>query len=173
MDRSAEAERAGIGRHVVHPAVGDEDGAGDAIRRHVGERRVERGEQARAVGLAVGLAGLDHAHLDAGNALQPLGDRGARRLGLGGAVAEVLAQALVDHDDGDRGQRIAVLPGQRRVGEREDEQRQRAGADQRAAAARDQQQRGDGRRNRRGCPHVFDRDERREADTEIHPVLLF
>ena len=39
-----EAERAGVGRYVVDPPVGDHDRAGDAIGRHVGERRTERGE---------------------------------------------------------------------------------------------------------------------------------
>ena len=82
MHRRGEAERGGIGRHVVHAAVGDQDGAGDAVRRHVGERRAERGEQPRAVGLAVGLAGLDDAHLEARDAAEPLGQRGARRFGL-------------------------------------------------------------------------------------------
>ena len=74
VHRRGEAERGGVGRHVVHAAVGDHDGAGDAVVRHVGQARLERGEQPRAVGLAVGLAGLDEAHLDAGNAA-----RAARR----------------------------------------------------------------------------------------------
>ena len=39
MHRRAEAERRGLGRHVMHAAVGDHDRAGDAVRRHVGERR--------------------------------------------------------------------------------------------------------------------------------------
>ena len=68
MHRRREAERGGLGRHVVHAAVGDEDRAGDAVGRHVGERRAERREQARAVGLAVGLAGLDDAHFEARDA---------------------------------------------------------------------------------------------------------
>ena len=46
MHRRREAELRGFGRHVMHAAVGDEDRAGDAIRRHVGERRAERREQA-------------------------------------------------------------------------------------------------------------------------------
>jgi hypothetical protein len=174
MDRCAEAERAGIGRHVVHPAVGDEDGAGDAIRRHVGERRIERGEQAGAVGLAVGLAGFHHPHLDAGNALEALGHRGACGLGLSRALAEALARALVDHDHRHRGERIAVFAGERGIGERKHEQRQRRGAQQGAPAARDQHQRSDCRGDRGGRPYVFARDEGRETDTEVHssaPVL--
>ncbi len=53
-------------RDVVHLAVGDHDGAGDARGRHVAEGAVERAEEARLgafVG-ALGLAGLDHAHLE-------------------------------------------------------------------------------------------------------------
>ena len=38
MHRRGEAERRGLGRHVVHAAVGDQDRAGDAVGRHVGER---------------------------------------------------------------------------------------------------------------------------------------
>ena len=102
MKGRGEAERAGILRHVVDAAVGDHDDAGDAVGRHVGERRAERGEQPRAVGLAIGLAGFDDAHVEAGNMAQPLDDRGARRFGLLRPVAEILARALVDHDHGDR-----------------------------------------------------------------------
>ena len=39
-----EAERRGVARDVVHAAVGDEDRAGDTVRRHIGERRAERRE---------------------------------------------------------------------------------------------------------------------------------
>ena len=67
MNRRGEAERACVGRHVVHAPVGDHDGAGDAIGRHIGERRAERGEEPRAVGFAVRLAGLDHTHVEPGN----------------------------------------------------------------------------------------------------------
>ena len=44
VNRRSEPERAGVRRHVVDAAVGDHDGAGNAIGRHVGERRTERGE---------------------------------------------------------------------------------------------------------------------------------
>ncbi len=62
-------------------------------------------------------------------------------------VAEILARALVDDDDGDGGQRLAVLAGERRIGEREHEQRQR----QRRAAAR------------RGCAPSSQQTPRRQA----------
>src|SRR6266571_3781171 len=66
-------------------------------------------------------------------------ERGAGGLGLLEAVAESLARAFVDDDDGHRGQRLAVLAGERGIGEREREQRQRRCADQRAAAADEEQ----------------------------------
>ena len=75
MHRRGEAERRGLGRHVVDAAVGEHDRAGDAVGRHVGERGAERREQPRAVGLAVGLAGFDDAHLEARDAAEPLGQQ--------------------------------------------------------------------------------------------------
>ncbi len=157
-------------------AVGDEDRAGNTVGRHIGERRIECAEQPRAVSLAIRLARLDHPRLNAGNALEPLGDRGTRSLGLEGAVAEVLARAFVDHHDSDRGQGIAVLTRQRRISESQHHQRQRCDPDKDAAAARKHQQ---GRHD--GCDHgggpdECDRNERREADTEYHyrvPTLGF
>ena len=58
-------------------------------------------------------------------------------------VAEILARALVDHDRGDRGQRLAVLAGEGGIGQRQQDQRQRGDAHRRAARAAEQQQRGD------------------------------
>ena len=85
--------------------------------------------------------------------LEPLDHRGARRFGLLRAVAEILARALVDDDDGDRSERIAVLAGQRRIGERQHDQRQRQRADRGAAAARHEQQQHRARRPRRTAAH--------------------
>ena len=48
------------------------------------------------------LSGLHDAHVEPGNAAQPIDDRGARGFGLLRALAEILARALVDDDDGDR-----------------------------------------------------------------------
>ena len=134
------AETRRVGRHVMDAAVSDHDDAGDAIRRHVGERRGQRREQPRAVGFAVGLAGLDDADIEAWDALEPVNDGRARRFGLRHAVAEVLARALVDDDDGDRTQRIAVLAREGGIGERQHDQRQSRSSHDRAAAARDKKQ---------------------------------
>ena len=49
------------------------------------------------------------------------------------ARAEILARALVDHDGGDRGQRLAVLAGEGGIGERQQDQRQRRDAHRGAA----------------------------------------
>ena len=139
VQRRGKAERGRVGRHVVHAAVGDQDGAGDAVGRHVGKRRRQRREQPRAVGLAVGRARFGDAHFQAGDALEPLDQRRARGFGLRVAVAEILARALVDDDGGDRGDRIAVFAGERRVGERQHHQSERQRPHRRAAAARQQQ----------------------------------
>ena len=109
VQRRTKAQCGGVGRNVVDAAVGNHDSAGDAIRRHVGERRRQCGKQPGAVGLAIGGAGFGDAHLEAGNTLEPLDDRRARRVGLHIAVGEILARALVDNDGGDRRDRLAVL----------------------------------------------------------------
>ncbi len=162
MHRRGKAERGGLARHVVHAPVGDEEDAGDAIMGNVGERRGQRREQPRAVGLAVRLSGLDEADFHAGHAPEAFGERRAHGLGLLRAVAEILARALVDDHHGDRGQRVAVLAGDRGIGEREHEQRERDGADQRAAGAaeHDQQRHHERHGNRR--PYYVGRNQRRE-----------
>ena len=59
----------------MHPAVGDQESAGDAIDRNVRQRRRQRAEQLGAVGLAVGLAGLDDADLQPLDLLQAVDQR--------------------------------------------------------------------------------------------------
>ena len=82
--------------------------------------------------------------------------------------AEILARALVDHDGGDRGQRLAVLAGEGGIGERQQDQRQRGDAHRRAARAAEQQQRRD--RDDRGerDPQHERRNEGRERDAVLH-----
>ena len=112
-------------------------------------------EQAGAVGLGVRLAGLDHAHVEPGHAVQPLDDGGARRFGLPRAVAEILARALVDHDDGDGAKRIAVLAREGGVRQRQHDEGERDRAHDRAAAARGDQQQRQHRRDGGGRPREF------------------
>jgi hypothetical protein len=68
MHRRGKAERGGLGRYVVHPPVGDEEDPRHAVVGDIGERGRQCREQARAVGLAVGLAGLDEARFHVGQA---------------------------------------------------------------------------------------------------------
>jgi hypothetical protein len=110
MQRRGKTERGDIGRHVVHAAVGDHDGAGNPVRRHVGKCRGQRRKQPRAVMLAVGLAGIGDPHFQAGDAFEPLHQCRLRGIRLRLAVAEFLARAAVDNDGGDRGHRVAILP---------------------------------------------------------------
>ena len=140
MHRRLEAQRGGVGRNVVDAAVGDQEGAGDAIDGHVRQRRGQRAEQFGAVGLAVGLSGLDDAHFQSLDLLQAVDQRLLRLRGLLVAGAEILARALVDHDGGDRGQRFAVLAGEGRIGKRQQDQRQRRHPHRSAARTAEQQQ---------------------------------
>ena len=160
VQRRGKAERGDVGRHVVHAAVGDQDGAGDAVGRHVGKRRRERREQPRAVGLAVGGAGFGDAHFQARNALEPLDQSCARGFRLRIAVAEILARALVDDDGGDRRDRVAVFAGERGVGQRQHEQAERERPHRRATAAREQQHDRNQERDAERGPHDVGRHQR-------------
>ena len=115
-----------------------------------------------ALGLAVGLARLDHARLQAGNFCKPLRQRGTHRFGLRETVAESLARALVEDHHRDGRERLAVLACERRIGERDDEQRQGKDAQRRAAAADEEQQCGKHDHRGPGRPHRLDGYERRK-----------
>ena len=162
MHRRGETERCGLARDVMHPPIGDEQSAGHAVMRDVGQRRGQRREQPRTVGFAVRLAGFDKAHFDARHASEPFGQRRAHRLGLLLTVAEFLARALVDHDDRNRGQGVAVFPRDRRIGEREHEQCERDGAHQCAAGAAEHDQQRNRERNDNRPPHDIGGNERRK-----------
>ena len=127
-----EAEIPEAGGNVVHLAVADEDGAGDAARRHVAERAGQRLEQARAAaagGRAVG-AGADHAQLQMGEGADALLDLRQRGRGLLGAVADMLAGAVVDDNDGDVVDIVALFAHDRRIADGAE----KAGGRQRAPA---------------------------------------
>src|SRR4029434_878800 len=97
----------------MNAAIGDQDGSRDAIGRHIRERRRQGGEQLGAVGFAVGGAGFGNTDLESRNALEPLDEGGARSLRLLGAIAEILARALVDDDSGHPWYWVGVLSGVR------------------------------------------------------------
>ena len=120
----------------MHPAIGDHDHSGKPIGWHVGQRRIKRSEQTRAVGLAVSFASLNNADLQAGNPVQLFEHVRAGGLGLLHAVAEVLARTLVDDHDRYRSQRIAIFVRERWVGERQRDQCQSESSQGGAAAAR-------------------------------------
>src|ERR1700752_4407421 len=111
MHRRLEADRACIGGNVVHAAVGDQEGTGNAVDRHIRQRRGQRAEQFRAVGLAVGLASLDDADFQSLHLLQGIEKRLLRLCSLLRTRAKILARALVDDDGGDGGERLRVLSG--------------------------------------------------------------
>jgi len=95
----------------MHAPVGNENGACYAVVRDVRKRGRKRREQPRPVGLAIGLAGFDEPHFQAGHAPEAFCKRSPHLFGLPRAIAEFLARGLVDDDDGDRGQSIPVLAG--------------------------------------------------------------
>ena len=156
--------------HVMDAAVGDQEGAGDPIRRHIGERRAQRREQSRPVSLAVGDAGFHHPHVEIGNAAEPLVQRSPRFLGLFGALAKILARALVDHDGCDRRQRLAVLAGEGGVGERQQYQRQRGDAHRSPSGAAEQQQYGDHDDRGERDPQHERRNQGGERDAVLHAI---
>jgi hypothetical protein len=152
----------------MHAAVGDEHGARDPIRRHVGERCAQAREQPRAVGLAVGGAGLDGAHFKPLNAAQALRHGGACGLGLLVTFAEALAWALVDDDDRNGWQRLAVLARERRIGERQRRKAERERAHPGTAAPDREQQHGADHRDRDRGPKDLVGHQRREGDSVTH-----
>ena len=102
-------------------------------------------------GFAVRLAGIDDTDLESLDLLEAVDQFLAYFRGLVGAVAEILARALVDDNGGHRRQRFALLAGEGRIGEREQDQRQRRHAHRGAPRAADRE-------------HHRDHDDRRERD---------
>ena len=133
MQRRAELLR-GSGRlaggDVVHLAVGDHHDRGEPLPRDVRHRAAQRGEQFGAVVAAagLGLAGADHSEIEVAFVLQPLAQRGQRRLAGLLAVTDLLARRFVEDDDRDIAQRRALLLDQRRVDQDRQQHRQRQGA---------------------------------------------
>ena len=109
MQRRVETERTCIGGTVMDNAIGDKQCAAYALGRHVGQRRVQRGKQARAVIAAVDTTAIDEAQIDIAKAAQILFDLGARPVGLCAARANGLARAAVQHHGDDVAQGLAVF----------------------------------------------------------------
>src|SRR5262249_59363068 len=139
MQGRGKSQSGSVSRDIMKEAACDQDGGRDTIGRHIGERRRQGGEQLGTVGFAVGGAGFGNADLESRDALEPLEERSARGLRLLGAVAEILARALVDNDGGYRWYRVAVFAGKGRICEREHHQAQRKRAQRRAPASRNEE----------------------------------
>ena len=152
MDRRTEANRGRVGGNVVHASVGNEECTGNAIGGYIGQRRRDGGEQFGAVGFAVRLTGLDHADFKPLDVLQACDQGFTRLLGLPGALAEILAWAFVDHDRDDRRKRFAFLAGEGRIGQCQQDQRQRGDADGCPARPREHQDCGDHNNSRDADP---------------------
>ena len=141
MHRRREAERLGFRRDVVDDAVGDQDGAADALRRNVGEAgRKRRTARVPSVSPCDWPASIIRTSRFV-DAAEPLGQRRAHGFGLLAAVRRGSGSGAVDDDRDDARQRIAVLAGQRRIGERERHEGKRHGAHQRPRPHREQEQR--------------------------------
>ena len=121
----------------------------------------------RLVPEAVSPVGLDEATQRTCRLLMPASLVSSSRLMAAvcsGRPAIVWLSALVDDDDGDVGEALALLLPQRRVGERQQQRGQRQRAQQGAAAAAHQQQRHQHRRQHRARPEQGSRHHRREID---------
>jgi len=127
-------------RHVVHLAVGQQHHAGQPLRRHLDQRGPHGLDQARAARpLAAQLdvrrrqGGL--AHLEAFLLAELPLQRFLGRLDLLAALADRHGIGIVDHDQGDVGDGLALLLDQRGIGQRRHDHDQRAQPPQRAAGA--------------------------------------
>ncbi len=157
-------------RHVVHLAVGDHHRAGDALRRHVGERAHERGvELGAGIGqgrVGIGRAGMDDAHVEVFQPRELLRQVGERRVGERAPVADAHARRIIDHDGGDIALRLALFLDQRGIDQDDDERGQGQEPPQDAARAprRAERERNDRERGEGG--HGPPRQERREGERE-------
>jgi hypothetical protein len=149
--------------NVVHHAVGNEDDAGEPVRRHVGQSVRQSGEQARAV-IAVAVIRLDEAGFHVGEGTEATFQFGPHLIGHGRAVAQGLRGRTVDDHRHDILHLLSILLHERRVGESQEYQPEGDGPQDRDGAAGDQRkdrQQGDGRSE---GPEAIGRDEGREAD---------
>ncbi len=90
-------------------AVGDHDRAADPLRRRVGERVAQRGEQPRAFGVGLLARGFDDAQVDVAERLEARLDLVPRLVGLARAAADFIALRAVDDDRDDILERPPVL----------------------------------------------------------------
>jgi hypothetical protein len=82
MKRRPESEPFHGRRNIVHHAVGDEDDAGEPVRRHVGQSVGEGSEQTRAV-IAVAVIRLDEAGIHVSQRTEAAFQFGSHLIGHG------------------------------------------------------------------------------------------
>ncbi len=170
VERRLEARGGERRRNIVDLAVRHHDHCAEPLAGDIGETRVQRRKQPRAVA-ALGLAGVrprvDGPDLDVVEPLQRLVERDVGGFGLGAAVAEILRGAAVQHQCDHVAQGLAPLLDQRGIGERAEQ----GGKDDRAqdGAPAPQDERGDdeGRRDDGEQPDQPERRERREGEAEL------
>src|SRR5690606_6116513 len=149
------------------------DDAGDAVGRRARQRGVESREQLRALaGRGVALGGrrpFDLEVLDLAEALLELTADGGL---LFGALVELLARALVDDDEGDVGEAVALLLAQRRVQEGGEEGGEGRAAPESAAASAEDEQGDERKRDDARRPDEGRGDQRRKLDRPAHAFSL-
>jgi hypothetical protein len=122
----------------VHLPIRQRDDAGQPRARDLSQRPLHAGEEARA--LVAALRHLDGAQLELGQAGGAGLDGGAGGLDLRGAGADDAGGfAAVHHQQGDVGPRLARLLDQARVGQRQQQQGEGAGAQRQPARRADAQ----------------------------------
>ena len=168
VDGRGEAEVARARRDVVDHPVGHEQRARDALGRHVGDAVAERREQLGAVARRAVLAGLDPAHLDVPQALQPRFELLADLVGLDVAAVERLTARAVDDDRQHVGQRLAILAGERGIRQCEQQAGDRARAQPRAAGLPEHAERRDHEARDREGDKRGQGDQRGEIDVDVH-----
>ena len=122
VERRLEAEQVSAGGNIIDDPVGNHEDAANTFHRHVGESRVQRGKQPRAVGLAIRAAALDHAHFDIAKSGKAFLKLSAGLFRLRRAFADRLAPALVYDQRHDFLHWIAVLMHQRRASHGQEQQ---------------------------------------------------
>ena len=170
VQRRLDAEGGERGRDVVDHAVGDHDDAGEPLRRHIGERLSQCGEQLGAV-VAGRVRHVDEARLDVGQGAEAALQLGSDLIGHRRPVAERLRAGAIDDHRGDVTHRFAILAHERGVGECGQHQAEHEGAQGRRAPARqegeDGKQHGDDRERREHRPGQQGREA--EAQHEAGP----
>ncbi len=168
LHRRGQGRLAG-GWRVMDFAVGDRDGARDAIRRYVRQGAGDRGEKLCA-GVVAGVARIDEslAHFQRFVRGELLLQLRRDRVGLRAAIADVHALRVIHDDRGDIRQRFARFMHDQRMGEGKDQNRERQRT--RPHAPRTPRESVDHQccAKNSGHPQQPDRNIRREADGQVH-----